>query len=100
MQAYTVVNSFGLEPFTGNPVAVFFNSDKLDAERMQRIAAELKLSETAFLGAPRLDGHANVRIFTPVNELSFAGHPLLGTALAVARKTGLLELKFETKKGT
>src|SRR6478609_5885779 len=100
MNPYTVVNSFGSEPFTGNPVAVFFNSDSWDADRMQRIAAELKLSESTFLGAPRLDGDANVRIFTPVNELAFAGHPLLGTALAVSRQTGLLELKFETGKGT
>ncbi|HYQ43246.1 MAG TPA: PhzF family phenazine biosynthesis protein [Polyangiaceae bacterium] len=100
MNPYTVVNSFGSEPFTGNPVAVFFDSDGWDAVRMQRIAAELKLSESTFLGAPRLGGHANVRIFTPVNELAFAGHPLLGTALAVARRTGLLDLKFETGKGT
>jgi trans-2,3-dihydro-3-hydroxyanthranilate isomerase len=100
MRAYTVVNSFGLDPFTGNPVAVFFDSDGLEPDRMQRIAAELKLSETTFVGAPQLDGHASVRIFTPVNELAFAGHPLLGTALALAKTTGLLDLKLQTKKGT
>ena len=42
MRAYTVVNSFGLEPFSGNPVAVFFDCDALQADRMQLMAAELK----------------------------------------------------------
>lgn len=100
MHTYTVVNSFGLEPFTGNPVAVFFDCDGLSAESMQSLAAELKLSETTFISSPRRGGHANVRIFTPVNELGFAGHPLLGTALALANEVGLTELDIETKKGT
>lgn len=99
MHNYTVVNSFGQERFTGNPVAVFFACDDLDDGDMQRLAAELKLSETTFVRAPRSGGTANIKIFTPVNELDFAGHPLLGTAVALAAERGLREMTFETRKG-
>ncbi|WGG53054.1 PhzF family phenazine biosynthesis protein [Rugamonas sp. DEMB1] len=99
MHKYTVVNSFGRERFTGNPVAVFFGCDGLDAESMQKIAVELNLSETTFVSSPLNGGDAKVRIFTPVNELAFAGHPLLGTALALAKERGVSELKIETGKG-
>jgi trans-2,3-dihydro-3-hydroxyanthranilate isomerase len=100
MHKYTVVNSFGLERFTGNPVAVFFACDDLDDGNMQRLAAEFNLSETTFIRAPRKGGTVGVKIFTPVNELDFAGHPLLGTAVALAEERGLTEMKFETRKGT
>lgn len=100
MHRYTVVNAFGQERFTGNPVAVFFACDDLDDGDMQSLAAELNLSETTFIRAPRRGGTAEVRIFTPVNELGFAGHPLLGTAVALAEERGLTEMKFETRKGT
>jgi trans-2,3-dihydro-3-hydroxyanthranilate isomerase len=100
MHRYTVVNAFGQERFTGNPVAVFFACDDLDDGDMQSLAAELNLSETTFIRAPRKGGTVEVRIFTPVNELGFAGHPLLGTAVALAEERGLTEMKFETRKGT
>ncbi|SFO01203.1 PhzF family phenazine biosynthesis protein [Xenorhabdus japonica] len=99
MHKYTIVNSFGSELFTGNPVAVFFNCDDLDDYHMQKLAAELNLSETTFIRSPLKDGDVNVKIFTPVNELGFAGHPLLGTALALAQETGLSEMNIETQKG-
>jgi trans-2,3-dihydro-3-hydroxyanthranilate isomerase len=100
MHHYTVVNSFGQERFTGNPVAVFFACDDLDDGDMQRLATELKLSETTFVRAPRNGGTVDVKIFTPVNELDFAGHPLLGTAVALADERGLTEMTFETRKGS
>ena len=99
MHKYTIVNSFGQEPFTGNPVAVFFDYDDLDAACMQQIAAELHLSETTFVCSARKGGDANVKIFTPVNELGFAGHPLLGTALVLSTETGLSQMRIETRKG-
>ncbi|MDE1488542.1 PhzF family phenazine biosynthesis protein [Xenorhabdus bovienii] len=99
MYKYTIVNSFGSDLFTGNPVAVFFNCDDLDDYHMQKLAAEINLSETTFIRAPIKGGDFNVKIFTPVNELGFAGHPLLGTALALAQETGLSEMNIETQKG-
>jgi len=100
MHTYTLVNAFGQERFTGNPVAVFFACDDLDDGVMQRLAAELNLSETTFVRAPRSGGTVEVKIFTPVNELGFAGHPLLGTAVALAEARGLTDMTFETRKGT
>lgn len=99
MHRYAVVNAFGQERFTGNPVAVFFACDDLDDGDMQRLAAELHLSETTFLRAPRRGGTADVRIFTPVNELGFAGHPLLGAAVALAEERSLTDMTLETPKG-
>lgn len=99
MHTYTIVNAFGQERFTGNPVAVFFACDDLDDGVMQRLAAELNLSETTFVRAPQSGGTVEVRIFTPVNELGFAGHPLLGTAVALAEARGLTDMTFETRKG-
>jgi trans-2,3-dihydro-3-hydroxyanthranilate isomerase len=100
MRKYVIVNSFSSERFTGNPVAVFFDCDDLNDNCMQQIAAELKLSETTFIRKASRDGDVNVKIFTPVNELAFAGHPLLGTALALANITNRFSIKIETLKGT
>jgi len=77
---YHVVDVFATQPLKGNPVAVFTNIETLSSVEMQAIAKELNLSETTFV-APADNGRDfNVRIFTPVNELPFAGHPTLGTA--------------------
>ncbi|RNG22587.1 hypothetical protein EEJ42_19845 [Streptomyces botrytidirepellens] len=56
-------------------VAVFFEADDLPADRMQAVARETNLSETTFVLTPQDGGDARIRIFTPVNELPFAGHP-------------------------
>lgn len=64
---------------TGNPLAVFEPHPALDAVRMQALALQFNLSESAFL-APSTRASAAVRIFTPQYEMSFAGHPTLGTA--------------------
>lgn len=69
-------------PYTGNPLAVVLDPPALDAASMQRIAAEMNLSETVFL-RPRGDGW-EARIFTPIVELPFAGHPTIGAAIALA----------------
>jgi trans-2,3-dihydro-3-hydroxyanthranilate isomerase len=101
MHTYVVVDAFGQEPLTGNPVAVYFEADDLSGEQMQRIAREMNLSETTFVLRPQQEGHdAHVRIFTPVNELPFAGHPLLGTAIALGdRVTDSDRLLIETAMG-
>ena len=69
-------------PYAGNPLAVAIDPPELTAAQMQRVAAELNLSETVFL-RPRPDGTWTARIFTPVTELPFAGHPTVGAALAL-----------------
>ncbi|MFC9914466.1 PhzF family phenazine biosynthesis isomerase [Streptomyces sp. NPDC059862] len=100
MHKYVVVDAFSRQPLSGNPVAVFFASDNLTADQMQCIAREMNLSESTFVLRPRKDGSdAHVRIFTPVNELPFAGHPLLGTAVALGSRTGASRLNLETAMG-
>jgi trans-2,3-dihydro-3-hydroxyanthranilate isomerase len=96
--AYTVADVFTDTPLHGNPVAVFHDADRLTAERMQRLAQETHLSETTFVLAPRDGGDARIRIFTPVNELPFAGHPILGTAAVLSGHSSKLAL--ETAMGT
>lgn len=100
MHRYVVVDAFATMPLEGNPVAVFFDSDDLSTKRMQRIAREMNLSETTFVLAPKEGGDARVRIFTPVNELPFAGHPMLGTAIALGSQTYQNRLRLETHMGT
>ena len=99
MHHYAIVNAFSDRVLAGNPVAVFFDCDDLEPETMQRIAAEMRLSESTFVSRPRKGGDVQVRIFTPVNELGFAGHPLLGTALALSLRLQKTTLNIETAKG-
>lgn len=97
---YVVVDAFADTPLHGNPVAVFFAADDLDPGRMQRIAQEMHLSEVTFVLAPERGGDARIRIFTPVNELPFAGHPLLGTAIALGEAFPRQDtLRLETAMG-
>jgi len=80
---FAQVDVFSEVPFGGNPVAVVLDAAGLDTAAMQRFARWTNLSETTFVlppGAPGAD--YSVRIFTPVAELPFAGHPTLGTCHA------------------
>ncbi|MGW2293179.1 PhzF family phenazine biosynthesis protein [Streptomyces violaceorubidus] len=97
---YVVADVFTDVPLEGNPTAVFPDASGLCAGRMQQIARELHLSETVFVLPPELDGDIRVRIFTPVNELPFAGHPTLGTAVVLGASHEAKELRMETAKGT
>jgi trans-2,3-dihydro-3-hydroxyanthranilate isomerase len=99
MHSYVVVDAFATEPLKGNPVAVYFDADDLTPDQMQRIAQEMNLSETTFVLTPQQGGDAHIRVFTPVNELPFAGHPLLGTAIAIGNRGSLDQLKLETAMG-
>lgn len=80
---FSLVDVFGTEEFSGNPVAVVHDAAALSTETMQRITRWLNLSETTFL-LPPADPAADyrVRIFTLERELPFAGHPTLGTCHA------------------
>lgn len=80
---FRLVDVFGTEPFTGNPLAVVADAEGLSTEEMQAITRWLNLSETAFLLPPTDPGaDYRVRIFTLAHELPFAGHPTLGSAHA------------------
>ncbi len=85
------VDVFAAQPFYGNPVAVVLNARGLDVEEMQRIAAWTNLSETTFvLPATVASADYRLRIFTPRQELPFAGHPTIGSAHAIL-ESGLIE---------
>jgi len=95
--------------FGGNPLAVLLDARGLDDAQMQAIAREFNLSETTFVLPPRDPAHAaEVRIFTPLTELAFAGHPNVGTALVLAahmperpdalvfeERAGLVPIRFD-----
>lgn len=80
---FVIADVFTEAQFGGNQLAVFTDGSGLDAETMQNIAREMNYSETTFLFPPEQGGDYRVRIFTPGQELPFAGHPLVGTANVV-----------------
>lgn len=86
---YWIVDAFTRQRYCGNAAAVVFDGAHLATEAMQAIARELNLSETVFV-VPATDPRADygVRIFTPRNELDFAGHPTLATAFALSELGG------------
>jgi PhzF family phenazine biosynthesis protein len=78
------IDVFTNTPFCGNPVAVVLDAQDLRTDQMQAIARWTNLSETTFvLPATHAQADYRLRIFTPVRELPFAGHPTLGSAYAV-----------------
>ncbi len=80
---FAQVDVFTTVPYRGNPVAVVLAAEGLDTQEMQRLAHWTNLSETTFVLPPTRPGaDYRVRIFTPVAELPFAGHPTLGTCHA------------------
>jgi trans-2,3-dihydro-3-hydroxyanthranilate isomerase len=82
---FVTCDVFTDRPFGGNPLAVFPRVEGLPTATMQAIAREFNFSETTFVEAATKPGcTCRVRIFTPRNELAFAGHPTLGTAHVLA----------------
>ncbi|MGV8340336.1 PhzF family phenazine biosynthesis protein, partial [Pseudomonas aeruginosa] len=74
------VDVFSEQPFKGNAVAVVIGADRLSSQQMLEFAAWTQLSETTFLLRPTVaEADYRVRIFTPLRELPFAGHPTLGS---------------------
>lgn len=95
---FHTVDVFTDRAFGGNPLAVFPDGSGLRTPAMQAIARELNLSETTFVLPPETrDGTRRVRIFTPSEELPFAGHPTLGTAFVLAA-TGEIPLDGPTTR--
>jgi trans-2,3-dihydro-3-hydroxyanthranilate isomerase len=109
---YLILDVFAEAPLQGNQLGVFTDAVGVGSEQMQRLARELNFSETVFLLPPERDGDARVRIFTPDHELPFAGHPVLGSAVAVGApgrssavglETGLglipVDLRWQSERG-
>ncbi|MGK5519196.1 PhzF family phenazine biosynthesis protein [Micromonospora sp. URMC 107] len=85
--AYEIVDVFTDRPFAGNPLAVVFGAEGLATEQMQALALEFNLSETVFVLPPTQVGATyRARIFTPAEELPFAGHPSVGAAVTASRR--------------
>jgi trans-2,3-dihydro-3-hydroxyanthranilate isomerase len=81
---FIVVDVFAEQKYSGNQLAVFTHAQDLSDQLMQQIAQETHFSETTFIRSDRqADGGYAVRIFTPGEEVPFAGHPTLGTAWVI-----------------
>jgi trans-2,3-dihydro-3-hydroxyanthranilate isomerase len=96
---YVVLDVFTDVPLQGNQVAVFTDGQSVSDEVMQRTAREMNLSETVFVLPPDDGADARIRIFTPVAELPFAGHPTLGSAFVVGQRLGASMVRLQTGDG-
>jgi trans-2,3-dihydro-3-hydroxyanthranilate isomerase len=86
---YLLLDVFANRALQGNPLAVVLDAEGLDTARMQAITREFNLSETVFVLPPENPAHAaRIRIFCPEYEMPFAGHPTVGTAVALAGERG------------
>jgi len=111
---FFIVDVFAEKKYAGNQLAVFLNARGLPSREMQKIAREMNFSETSFVLSrrPRSGGY-DVRIFTPEEEMPFAGHPTLGTAYIIQQaiictavprirlnlKVGSIPVDFSYRKG-
>ena len=96
---YVLADVFTDRPLEGNGLAVFTDAREIPEALLQPLAREMNLSETVFVYPAEGEGHARMRIFTPVSELPFAGHPVLGTAFVLAGPLQLTEIRLETGVG-
>lgn len=96
---FVQVDAFSRNPFEGNPAAVLAPGPELDSELMQRIAAEMNVSETAFL--IENEHTYSLRWFTPTSEVELCGHATLASAHALWNEWGVTggALVFETRSG-
>jgi trans-2,3-dihydro-3-hydroxyanthranilate isomerase len=95
-RAFYTLDVFTDAPLAGNPLAVVLDTEGLSDARMQKIAREFNLAETVFVFEPKNPVNtAALRIFTPVRELPFAGHPTVGTAVLIAHLRARELLKVE-----
>jgi len=97
---YVHCDVFTETPLAGNQLAVFTDARDLDSLTMQALAAEVKFSESVFVLPPQVEGaDVRIRIFTPHNELPFAGHPVLGAAFVLGGPLQRVVLRIETGAG-
>ena len=98
LEFYTV-DVFSNKIFGGNPLAIFTNTDDISSDLMQSIASEVNYSETVFIQKPKnKDNTAKVKIFTPKNELPFAGHPNVGAGFLLSCFPNLIPGNYSKNK--
>jgi len=101
--ALVQLDVFTTRPLEGNPLAVFPDARALSDGEMQALARETNLSETTFVlprePAVERERGVRVRIFTPFEELPFAGHPTLGTAFFLRGASGVAEVALDLAAG-
>ncbi len=95
---YRLVDAFTDRPLGGNPCAVLFDADPLDAATMQAVAREMNLSETAFVRRSAV-ADVGARYFTPAEEIPLAGHPTIATIFALV-DAGRIALRGEETRVT
>ena len=96
---YVVADVFTDRPLAGNQLAVFTDARDIPQELLQPLAREMNFSETAFVYPGGDDAHVGIRIFTPAEELRFAGHPTLGAAFVLGGPLQLTEIRIATAAG-
>lgn len=97
---YLLLDVFTRQRLQGNQLAVVLKADGLLDNEMQAIAREFNLSETVFLSKPQSERNsAGVRIFTPHQELPFAGHPTVGAAVVLGLQNERSAVRMEEKIG-
>jgi trans-2,3-dihydro-3-hydroxyanthranilate isomerase len=99
LHSYLVVDVFTARALEGNQLGVFLDGRPFSPQDMQRLAREMNVSETVFVLPSEGQGDARVRIFTPAQELPFAGHPVLGTAFVLGTALGTDAVVLETGAG-
>ena len=101
--SFTQMDVFTSVPLEGNQLAVFADGRSLSDTEMQAIAKETNLSETTFIlprdAATERERGVRVRIFTVNEELPFAGHPTLGTAMVLRNNSGAEEIALDLNVG-
>jgi trans-2,3-dihydro-3-hydroxyanthranilate isomerase len=90
---YTLLDVFTHQPLAGNGLAVVHDADGVSDEVMLAFAKETRLIETTFVQSSGVADYRN-RIWTPAGEIPFAGHPSLGTAVAVALERGEDDVEY------
>ena len=97
---FYVANAFTNKPFKGNPAGIVLEADLLNEEQMQKIASELKCSETAFLMKSEKADY-KLRYFSPIKEVDLCGHATIATFYTLFKEVRLKEkeIKVETKAG-
>lgn len=97
---YLILDVFSRSPLKGNALAVVPKADGLMDNEMQAIAREFNLSETVFICKPQNERNsAALRIFTPFQELPFAGHPTVGAAVTLGLNSRASAIRMEEKVG-
>lgn len=84
---FYIVDVFTDKKYAGNQLAVFLDAGNLSSEEMQKIAREINFAESTFV--TKLDkenNKAEIKIFTPSQEMQFAGHPIIGTSWVLINK--------------